>query len=31
MPPLSYIITAVVLASLVAASFPLTMGFSIIL
>ena len=31
MPPLSYIITAVVLAALVIASFPLTMGFSIIL
>lgn len=31
MPPLSYIITALVLAALVAVSFPLTLGFSIIL
>jgi hypothetical protein len=31
MPPLSYIVTAAVLTALVAASFPLTMGFSIIL
>jgi hypothetical protein len=31
MPPLSYIVTAIGLAALVAASFPLTMGFSIIL
>jgi hypothetical protein len=31
MPPLSYVITAAVLAALVAASFPMTMGFSIIL
>ena len=31
MPPLSYVITAVILAALVAASFPVTMGFSIIL
>jgi hypothetical protein len=31
MPPRSYIITAVVLAVLVAASFPLTLGYSIIL
>jgi len=31
MPPLSYIITAVVLAALVVVSFPLTLGFSIIL
>jgi hypothetical protein len=31
MPPISYIVTAIVIALLVAASFPLTMGFSIIL
>jgi hypothetical protein len=31
MPPRSYVITAVVLAVLVAGSFPLTLGFSIIL
>lgn len=31
MPPRSYIITAIVLAALVAVSLPLTMGFSIIL
>ena len=31
MPPRSYIITAVALAALVAISFPLTLGFSIIL
>ena len=31
MPPLSYIIIAIVLAALVAISFPLTLGFSIIL
>jgi hypothetical protein len=31
MPPRSYVITAVVLAALVAISFPLTLGFSIIL
>jgi len=30
MPPLSYMVTAVVLAVLVAVSFPLTMGFSIV-
>ncbi len=31
MPPLSYVVIAGVLAALVAASFPLTLGFSIIL
>ena len=31
MPPPSYVVTAVVLGVLVAVSFPLTMGFSIIL
>jgi hypothetical protein len=31
MPPLSYIITAIVLAALVAVSFPATLGFAIIL
>lgn len=31
MPPLSYIVTGGMLAALVAASFPLTLGFSIIL
>ena len=31
MPPRSYVVTAIVLAVLVAVSFPLTMGFSIIL
>jgi hypothetical protein len=31
MPPLSYVITALVLAALVAASIPMTLGYSIIL
>jgi len=31
MPPLSYIITAIVLCALVIASFPVTMGFSVII